>query len=165
MGEDRDEKEKAMKRLSVLCVVLTMGLLVSVALGQPDGDNTAFGIVWSSMDTTRFENHWQGDLAGPFDFDNDGNGEFLTLLCDKAWNSAIEPEKSAVVVLMEADGGSYSVVWEYRWEPATDFDYGNGQRGLAVGDLDGDGNTTELIPALGTFPADSSLPNPLRLIR
>ena len=164
LGEDRDEKENAMKRLSVLCFVLTMGFLVSVALGQTDGDNTAFGIAWSSVDTTRFENHWQGDLAGPFDFDGDGNGEFITLLCDKTWNPSIEAEKSAVVVLMEADGSSYSVVWEYRWEPATDLDYGNGQRSVAVGDLDGDGyqevvvglEAGEGLPNIYIFEANAS---------
>lgn len=154
-----------MKRLGALCALLTIGLLASTALGQTDGDNTAFGIAWSSMDTTRFENHWQGDLAGPFDFDGDSNGEFITLLCDKTWNATIEPEKSAVVVLMEAGAeNNYSVAWEYRWEPGADLDYGNGQRSVAVGDLDGDGQdevvvgleTGEGLPNIFIFEADVS---------
>ena len=87
-----------MRRLIVLFPILAIGLLASTALGQPDGDNTAFGIAWSTLDTTRFENHWNGDLEGPFDFDNDNEGEFATFLSDKTWNDVIEPEKSAVQI-------------------------------------------------------------------
>lgn len=156
-----------MKKLCFCITILSIVLLFSAALGQTDGDNTAFGIVWSTLDTTRFENHWQGDLTGPFDFDNDGKGEFITLLCDKTWWSGEgpDPEKSAVLVLLEANAGdSYEIVWEYRWEPATDLDYGNGQRSVAVGDLDGDNNLEivvgleagEGMPNIYIFEADES---------
>jgi hypothetical protein len=156
-----------MKKLCFLITLLSIVLLSSIALGQTDGDNTVFGIVWSTLDTTRFENHWQGDLAGPFDFDNDGNGEFITLLCDKTWwiGEGPDPEKSAVLVLLEANAGNaYDIVWEYRWEPATDLDYGNGQRSVAVGDLDGDNNLEivvgleagEGMPNIYVFEADVS---------
>jgi hypothetical protein len=150
---------KVMQRLSICCALLTVGLLAMPVLAQPDGDNTVFGIAWSTLDTTRFENHWNGDLDGPFDLDGDGNGEFMTLLCDKDWNATaggIEAEKSAVLCQLEADGdNSYSVIWEYRWEPGTDLDYGNGQRGMAVGDMDGDG-CPELVVGL---EAGEGMPN------
>lgn len=156
-----------MKQLCFFITLLCIVLLSSLALGQTDGDNTDFGIVWSTLDTTRFENHWQGDLQGPFDFDNDGMGEFITLLCDKTWwgGTEIDPEKSAVLVLLEANtGDTYDIVWEYRWEPGTDLDYGNGQRSVAVGDLDGDNNMEivvgleagEGMPNIYIFEADES---------
>jgi hypothetical protein len=154
-----------MKKFCILNTILCIILLSSAGLCQAqDGDNTAFGIAWSIVDTDRFENHWQGDLTGPFDFDGDNFGEFITFLCDSNWHPTIEAEKSGVVVLMEANvSGSYDVVWEYRWEPATDLDYGNGQRSVAVGDLDGDGNDEivcgieagEGMPNIYIFEADA----------
>jgi hypothetical protein len=153
-----------MKKLIILFTFAYMALFSSAGLCQ-DGDNNAFGVAWSTLDTTRFENIWQGDVTGPFDFDGDGNGEFITLLCDRNWSSVIEPEKSAVVVLMESDGdNSFAVAWEYRWEPSNDLDYGGGQRSVAVGDLDGDGNweivvgleAGEGLPNIYIFEADAS---------
>lgn len=123
---------------------LFIGMLITIAIGQTSGDNTAFGIVWADSDTTAFENHWQGDLAGPFDFDSDGNHEFVSLLCDASLATTlgdVDPEKNAVLAVVEATGtGDYAIVWSYRWAPITNFGYGNGQRSVAVGDLDGDTN-------------------------
>jgi hypothetical protein len=133
-----------MKKNRLTMVFIFIGMLITIGIGQTPGDNTAFGIVWSDSDTTAFENHWQGDLTGPFDFDGDGKNEFISLLCDASLATTlgdVDPEKNAVLSLVEATGtGDYVTVWSYRWAPITNFSYGNGQRSVAVGDLDGDGN-------------------------
>lgn len=76
-------------------------------------------------------NHKLG-LRGSFDFDGDGLGEFVTTLQSNDDPAARDNN----VYLFEADGdNSYALRWSYQFTNLT----GRGN-GVAVGDLDNDGN-------------------------
>lgn len=78
-----------------------------------------------------YVNHKLG-LRGSFDFDGDGFGEFVTTLQSND-DPAIRDNN---VYLFEADGdNSYALRWSYQFTNLT----GRGN-GVAVGDLDNDGN-------------------------
>jgi hypothetical protein len=144
--------------------------MIGTVLGQGDflydiswtsnpGD-TAFG--FSGEDVNTVINNKLGLRAG-FDFDNDGNLEFLTSL----QSSNEVPGRDNNLYLFEADGdNNYVLRWSYKVEEVA-----HQRNGLAVGDLDNNGNAEiifvvdrlseptdnvfffEYDPNLGNFPA------------
>ncbi len=121
-----------------LCILL---LLFSFEFAFPQEENP-YGVVWTSApgdtalgfsgESVNTSINIKLGLRAGFDFDNDGNHEFLTSL----QSNNETPGRDNNLYLFEADGdNNYSLRWSYQVK-----DIPFQRNGLAVADLDENGN-------------------------
>ena len=130
-------------------------ILESTAPPVEPGDlmlDSDFSLVWSLTDSTQGAEDaaWQEALAGGWDVDGDGVGEFFT-----SFDGSGDENQNYVLREFEPAGdGSFEIVWEYTVEGQTALSAN--QRTIALGDVNGNGSN-ELI--FGVTPADGAEPN------
>jgi L-ascorbate metabolism protein UlaG (beta-lactamase superfamily) len=129
---------KIRKRVSWFITAIVISLLTFVqAIGQTENWNISFT---SQPGDPLFGAVWTEQLQGIFDFDEDGYGEFITLLAHP------EAENQAKLVWVEAQSDNiYTSQLIYSWT-----DLQETPRSLCVGDLDGD-SIDEIVACVETF--------------
>ena len=131
---------------SLLALLLTTSSVFAQDI-SPD-----FQLVWSLTDSTQGAEDaaWQEALAGGWDVDGDGKGEFFT-----SFDGSGDEDQNYVLREFEPnEDGSFDVVWEYTVPGQTSLSAN--QRTIALGDVNGNG-VNELI--FGVTPADGGDPN------
>ena len=139
-----------MRKLWYCTPLLTALLLVGSVQAQEISND--FELVWTLTDSTQGAEDaaWQEALAGGWDVDGDGVGEFFT-----SFDGSGDENQDYVLREFEPNSdGSFDVVWEYRVEGQTALSAN--QRTIALGDVNGNG-ANELL--FGVTPADGSEPN------
>jgi len=139
---------------TLLLTVFVVLLCTTHGFGQQPTIHSDFNLVWvldSSNPAFESGPAWQETLAGGWDIDGDGVGEFYS-----SFDGSGDPAKNYTLYQFKptADGSSYEITWTVKIDSMTGLSAN--QRVIALGDVNGNG-VNELL--FGVTPIDPNDPN------
>ena len=135
-------------------LAMVVAFFATSALGQGPKVNPNFKLVWVLDSSSPYYDSgpaWQEALAGGWDVDGDGVGEFYT-----SFDGSGDPAKNYILREFQpsSDGSGFDMVWSF--EVDSMVQQAANQRVIALGDVNGNG-VNELL--FGVTPIDEGDPN------